>query len=849
MAPISFDAATLEVWGPLLQGGCCVLFPEGPFNMALLGEVVRAHAVNTLWLTAALFHAVVDEAPDLLEPIRYLLAGGDVLSADHVARIRALLPGTALINGYGPTESTTFACCYPVPAGWTPAAGRVPIGPPIANTRTYVLDEGLQPLPPGLVGELYLAGDGLARGYHQRGDLTAERFMPHPFPSEPGARVFKTGDLAYWLPGGVIGFIGRRDNQVKLRGFRIELGEIEAVLLQHSAVEQAAVVVRTVAGGKQLVAYVRTALEEDAAKDRLGILAGELHAFLEARLPDYMLPAAVVPLSDLPLTPTQKIDRRALAARDPYALLTGEDDYTAPRTEAEEILARVWSGLLGQERIGIHDNFFERGGDSIIAIQVISRARQAGLSLTPQLLFEFPTIAELATRAAGTDAVDAEQGPVSGELPLTPIQATFFGWDLPVPRHFNMPLMLRVPASLDADRLQAALDLLLRHHDALRLRFSHGHDGWHQTHAPVEETVPLLVADIEGATDEARLAALESAASEVQASLDLSAGPLLRAALFRFPRAEDGQRLLLAVHHLVVDGVSWRVLLEDLQTALADLERGETPRLPAKTSSYKRWAQVSAEYGASAQAAAEVPFWTRLADAEVRNLPRDGAAGDSGGHVDQELDAEHTRALLQEVPQAYRVGMNDVLLAALAMTAGRINGGAAVLVDLEGHGREDLFANLDLSRTVGWFTSFYPALLQVPEGSPREALLAVKEQLRRMTRKGIGFGLLKTYGEEQVRAQLAALPRADIAFNYLGQTDALTTSAAGMQGGLELAPEPGGSAFDARNESRYPLVCNAFIRERRLRLGWTHTGAYKAATIQAFSGEFMENLKAIVAHC
>jgi len=373
-----------------------VLYPEGPFHPAALGATLREHGVDTLWLTAALFHLVIDEAPEILSGVRYLLAGGDVLSPDHIARARQALPETTIVNGYGPTESTTFACCYPIPAG--PCPDRIPIGAPIANTRAFVLDGGLEPVPPGLPGELFLAGDGLARGYHQRGDLTAERFLPCPFGSQPGARMYRTGDLVCWLDGGVLDFLGRRDNQVKLRGFRIETGEIEAVLLQHAQVEEAAVVVRSGAAGKQLVAYVRAVGKEGATADVIETLGQDVHAFLSERLPAYMVPTQVVPLPTLPLTPNQKVDRRALAALDP-ATLTGTETYVAPATPTEQALAEILRELLAVERVGMRDNFFELGGHSLVVPVAISRIEaRFDMKLPYEVLMNSRDIGEFAQR-------------------------------------------------------------------------------------------------------------------------------------------------------------------------------------------------------------------------------------------------------------------------------------------------------------------------------------------------------------------------------------------------------------------------------------------------------------------
>jgi amino acid adenylation domain-containing protein len=388
LAPVSFDASTLEIWGPLLHGGCCVLFPEGVPDFAELEQGLRRHRIQTLWLTASLFNAIVDERPETLRGIEQLLTGGEALSLPHVRRALSLLgPATQLVNGYGPTECTTFACCHPIPPTLPAETISVPIGRPIGNTRAYVLDERRQPLPIGVPGELYLGGDGLARGYLNRPELTAERFVASPF--EDGSRLYRTGDVVRWRADGSLEYLGRRDQQVKIRGFRIELGEIESCLRRHPALQDVAVVAREDApGDKRLVAYV-------VPRDGEAELGG-LRGYLQEKLPEYMVPSAFVPLERLPLTPNGKLDRRALPAPDQARTDPGTG-YAAPRTALEEQLAAIWADLLGVKRVGIHDNFFELGGHSLLAVRMLARVEESfGTKLPPAAVFRQPTVAQFA---------------------------------------------------------------------------------------------------------------------------------------------------------------------------------------------------------------------------------------------------------------------------------------------------------------------------------------------------------------------------------------------------------------------------------------------------------------------
>lgn len=391
LAPISFDASTLELWGSLLNGALLVVAPPSTPSLTELGTILKQNNVTTLWLTAGLFHMMVDERLDDLKSVRQLLAGGDVLSASHVERYLAAADDTAvLINGYGPTENTTFSCTHLMNSGWQSGGASVPIGGPISNTQVYVLDQQLKLAPIGVAGELYVGGEGLARDYLRRPALTAEKFVPHPYSSVPGARLYRTGDQVRWLPDGNIEFLGRIDQQVKIRGFRVELGEIEASLNRHDAVREAVVVARAgESGTRRLVAYVVFEAEE--------VANSELRSYLQQRLPHYMVPSQFVSLTELPLTANGKVDRRALP--DPETESTTVDkDFCSPRTPTEEMLANVWSEVLRVAPVGIHNSFFDLGGESILAIKLVSRInKDLDIELPVRALFDQPTIAELAT--------------------------------------------------------------------------------------------------------------------------------------------------------------------------------------------------------------------------------------------------------------------------------------------------------------------------------------------------------------------------------------------------------------------------------------------------------------------
>ncbi len=841
LAPLAFDASTFEIWGSLLNGGCLVIAPPD-FELRELGATLSRHGITTLWLTAGLFHLMVDEDLADLGSVRQLLAGGDVLSVPHVRRALAGLPGCRLINGYGPTEGTTFTCAYPMSQA-EEVASSIPIGRPIHNTTVYILDRELRPMPFGRAGELCIGGDGLARYYLNRPDLTGLRFVPDPMSGESGARLYRTGDLARHFPDGRIEFLGRMDAQVKIRGFRIEPGEVEAVLARHEGVREVVVAARESASGRRLVAYFVAAAENPATE-------ADLLALTRESLPDYMVPTAFVALSELPLNRNGKVDRRALP--EPEAQ-HAEGEGSSPRDFLEQRLATIWSQVLRVERVGIEDDFFALGGDSILSIQIVARANQAGIRVTAKQLFENPTVARLAAVVgAALPALRGTQEVVTGPAPLTPIQRWFFEQEIPAPHHFNQAVLLESTAPLDTAALQRALEHLLVHHDALRLRFHRDRSGWRQEIAVPDGKAPLTRIDLAAVPEAGRGAILEAAASQLQASMDLAQGPLLRSAAFDLGPARSG-RVLLAVHHLAIDGVSWRILLADLESAYAQARAGEPVELPAKTTSFKRWAERLPEL-ARESCAPELAYWSTAARGTVPTLPVDFPQGinsvASTRVVTASLGKDETDALLLRVPEARRVRINDVLLTALVLSVADWSGQGKLLVDLEGHGREEIAADLDLSRTVGWFTALYPVLLGSGEagalaGGP-DLLATVKEQLRSIPRHGIGHGLLYYLGGEEAARALAALPRSEVSFNYLGQLDRVLSDVSPFR----EAPEAPGEMRGRGGLRLRRLDVGGRVSDGRLQMKWSYSAnLYRRETIERLADGFLRRLRELISFC
>jgi len=809
--PFSFDVSVWEFFWPLMTGARLVVAAPGEHREpARLIETTGRHAITTLHFVPSMLQVFIHEpGVQTCASLTRIVCSGEALPLDAQLQVFAKLPGAALYNLYGPTEAAIDV------THWTcidEGADSVPIGRPIANLATYVLDAQLNPVPDGVAGELYLGGTGLARSYHRRPALTAERFVPSPFVT--GERLYRTGDRVRQRVDGVIEYLGRLDHQVKLRGLRIELGEIETRLMQHPQVREAVVLVQ---GGKQLVAYLVCEGEEPT----------DLKAWLLGSLPEYMVPTHFVTLARLPVTANGKLDRKALPLPD--AAL--QQAFIAPQGDLQTALAAIWSDVLGVEQVGQDDNFFELGGDSIISIQVVSRARRAGIRLSPRDLFQYQSIRSL-SRVASFDQVSLiDQGPVSGEVILTPVQQRFFAQAIPARHHWNQSLLLTPREVLQPARLEAALNQLIQHHDVLRLRFVQQADGWHQSHAaPLAE--PLLWQS--HASIDAELAAL---CDEAQRSLDLEQGPLIRAALVSM--ADGSQRLLLVIHHLVVDGVSWRILLEDLQQAYREQS------LPAKTSAYQHWARQLHDHAQTLDE--QLPYWqAQSVDTDLPcDHPEGGLQNRLGTKLETRLDGEQTRRLLQDAPAAYRTQVNDLLLTALARVISRWSEQPAALIQLEGHGREDLFDDIDLSRTVGWFTSLFPVRLHA-EGELSDAIKSVKEQLRAVPDKGLGYGLLRYLGSPQARESLANLAAPRITFNYLGQFDRQFNESALFV----PASEGSGQAQDPEAPLANWLTVEGQVYGGELALQWGFSREmFDVSTVQRLADEYTAELKALIEHC
>ncbi|WP_280138221.1 non-ribosomal peptide synthetase [Streptomyces sp. TP-A0874] len=861
---VSFDIAALELYLPLLAGAGIVLAdPESVHDPALLSELVTRHGGTVLQATPSHWQALLSHGHEALRGMRMLI-GGEAVPPGLAAEMTEV--GSEVTNVYGPTETTIWSTAAVLDG--TP--GTPPIGEPILNTLVYVLDGALRPVAPGVPGELYIAGEGLARGYLGRPGLSAERFTADPY-GRPGSRMYRTGDVVRWRADGRLEYLGRTDFQVKVRGFRIELGEIETVLVQHPLVAQAAVVVREDQPGvKRLAGYVVPAEGGPAA-------SSDLREHVAEVLPEYMVPAAFVTLDALPLTPNGKLDRKALPAPDFSLLSTGQ----APRTPREELLCRLFAEVLGLEQVSVDDNFFALGGDSIVSIQLVNRARQVGLVLTPREVFQHKTVEALAA-ALPEEETPAEAAPAAGSsdpavgaLPLTPIIHWLRGVDGPIDG-FNQSIVAPVPGGLEPAQLTKIIQAVIDHHDALRMRLDRVGGEWILRIPPkgaLDAEQLIRRVDVTGLAGAELHATLTSQAQLAQNRLAPGDGVMVQVVWFDGGPTAPGQ-LLLIVHHLVVDGVSWRILMPDLTAAYEAVASGREPALEPVWTSFRQWAQGLAREATAPERLAELPVWTKMLDVPAEP-PLGARALDpaqdlfrTARQITMTLPPEWTGPLLTKSAAVFRTGVNEVLLTAfsLAVADWRRRRGAdasrGVLVDLEGHGREDVVPGADISRTVGWFTSLYPVRLDpavsslewedVWSGGPAvgRALRAVREQLDALPDNGVGYGLLR-YLNPETKPELAGLPAPQIGFNYLGRFEA---SGAPEEAAADTAGDTGGlGGSDPEMPMAHALEMNALTQVHpdgpRLVATWSWPGAlFAEEEVRALAEGWFRALKAVVTY-
>jgi amino acid adenylation domain-containing protein/non-ribosomal peptide synthase protein (TIGR01720 family) len=828
----AFDFSVWEIFGALLTGGRLILVPKMTArDPAAFLHILQQERVTVLSQTPGAFYNLMREedlrpAPDLA--LRYVVFGGEALAPRKLKRWHDKYPAVRLINMYGITETTVHVTFKEITRAEI-ERNLSNIGKPIPTLAVYIYDRDQRLTPKGIAGELYIGGSGLARGYLGNPELTGRKFVADP--ANPQERLYRSGDLARILDSGEIEYLGRLDDQVKIRGFRIELGEIEGQLSACPGITEVAVIARTKAGTMELAAYYVSPA---------AVTPETLRSYLAGKLPDFMLPARYIRLDALPLTPNGKLDRKAL----PEPGIIAEDLYEAPQSPEEKLLAEIWSKVLDSGFAGVTDNFFTSGGDSIKSIRIIAGARAAGYVLTARDIFSFPTIRQLAPRMKKTSDIP-DQSPVTGKSPLSPIQRWFFSTPTPARHHFNQSVLLQFPGGLSRKWTERLLGKLLEHHDALRMvcREENGTIIL-ENKGPGVLPFPITESDLRDAADPA--AALLAAATQLQCGVDLPRGPLLKTGLFHL---RDGSRLLIVAHHLIIDTVSWRILLEDLATLHRQLTTEQPLKVPFKTMPFLSWPLRLREYRNTPAALRAKEYWEKTLRQSYPAIPPDYPTGENSlryyDRVSFLLPQAITAKLLTETHSAFHTRINDILLAGLALAAYRQYGLNRIGIDLEGHGREEILPGTDLSRTVGWFTTIFPVLLEVGDPDPTTVIVRIKEALRDIPNNGIDYLLLAYPDPDAKTSPLTPANRPGISFNYLGQIDPLSADSPFFPAMEDKGPE------NAPDEIRpYDWTINGRVEAGALEMELLYSSRrYRAGSVRDFMAAFRSSLELLIRHC
>lgn len=806
---LMFDASTFEIWGTGLNGGTLHLIDKDVMlNVKNFKTYLNDNGVNTLFITTALFNQFVSEDKTIFNCLSHLMFGGEVTSEKHVELIREQNTNIDFRNVYGPTETTTFATHYVIES----KVDKTPIGKPISNTRIYICNgENLCGI--GVPGELCIAGGGLARGYLNRSELTKEKFVKNPF--EEG-KMYRSGDLARWLPDGNIEFLGRIDEQVKIRGFRIELGEIESRIREIEGIKDCAVIAKADrAGDRAIHAYYTSKVKLNEA---------EIREKLKENLPEYMIPSNIMEIDIIPVTRNGKIDKRALPDIDTATARK----YIAPRNEVEEMVCNAFSEILNIEKVGITDSFFELGGDSIKAIRVVSKLRMASYDISVRDIMKYHIVENIAKVVTSSCDNQYFQGEVVGDVIETPIIREFFSKNMKKPSHYNQSIMLSVPTE-DDTVVCRVLDAITKHHDMLRAIY-------HEEKLIIRAFEEQKGYDFSSANLKDDLGysnRMEEECNRIQESISLEIGPLMKTALFK---TVEGAYLFICIHHLVIDAVSWRVLAEDISTSFGQILNGQKVVLPAKTASYKEWSETLKSYEESETLMDEIPYWNNIIGKEwPASYEKEAPVGKTKRieYIQKNFGIPSTSLLLIDANKPYYTETKDLLVAALVLALGKVSNRDNVVIGLEGHGREELHKKVQVDRTVGWFTSLYPMIFEYSDHM-EDVIISVKDDLRNVPNNGLGYGLLgKKLGEKEI----------PVAFNYLGELDTEKYENGGIANystGVNVATE---NVF-------FKLAMDASITEKDLVVELAYdVSEYRENTAREILSYYMESLQEIVSFC
>lgn len=834
----SFDAAAYEMWAALGKGGSLVIIDkEIVLSPKALEECFKNHNITTAFLTTGLFNQLAKYKPSIFKSFKNVLFGGEPANPEIIRKIinNSEFRPQRLFNLYGPTECGVFATYYEVKT-LDSNATTVPIGVPVNDTNLYILNDNLERVQPGEVGELYISGNGVARGYLNLPDRTAERFISCPF--EENCKMYKTGDLVKSLPDGTIDFVGRKDNQVKVRGFRIELEEIESVLESHPDIFQGVVLAPYIAQGhRQLVIYFT------AKNNESKITVESIRSHLKKTLPDYMVPGIIVQLDLLPLNAHGKIDRQVLLNIPLNQEIENIEEFSN-LTEMEDLLLEIWKNILRSDRIKLNDNFFDLGGDSIMVMQMIAQAAEHGITLKHSLILQHPTIQSLACLMEEGNDVVQEELLDNLPFPLSAIQTWYFDQSLTNLNYFHHLFHSPLKETIDIDCLKKAIQYLINYHDAFRLRFLKYEHGYTQYYSNVScdcileeiDTKDLLLTEIDNVVKECK--------ERLCKSIDIHKGPLIRVALFT--ENNKPKSFMIVIHHLIIDGISWRILMDDLAKLYKQLVDKKSCSFPMKATSFKMWASKTREYASTKNLLQQANYWSNITNSFL--LPIDYQKGpnieSSNRILRKTLDAKTTQGILKILPQSMQVDINDILLTAFFKTISQWSGQSEIILDLEGHGRENIVEAVNVSRTVGWFTGLFPVSLKSQAKSLKTCLFDIQTLLKKIPNKGVGYGILKFLNNDSdIRKRLSLNTPIPIRFNYLGQFDQNLND----DQLFEFVEEPFSSPSDPQNQRTHLLIVECWVTQGQFQVAWHYSENYhKVETIENLASTFNWFLESLV---
>lgn len=825
---LSFDLTVTSIFTPLISGNTIVVYYDDGTEFILL-RILRENKVSIIKLTPVHLSIIKDMNNDNSSVKRFIVGGEDLKVALAHSIYKSFGGDIEIFNEYGPTE-TVVGCMIHKYDVKNDLGVSVPIGIPADNIQIYILDKNLNPVPVETIGELYVSGAGVTRGYLNREELTKERFVDNPFIK--GSKMYKTGDLAKHLHGGEIVYMGRSDYQVKLRGYRIELGEIENYLLSHNSITDAIVIDRNdEKGNKYLCAYIVSTTDLDIS---------EIRVFLSSKLPDYMLPSHFVILQSLPLTSNGKVDRKLLP--EPKLEEESKAYYCEFENDTEEKIIKVICEVLGIDKISPTDNFYQLGGDSIKAIQIASRLKSEAINLKVKDILLNTIIGEFVERAKKQILPHkAAQGPCEGSILPTPITQWFFRQKFNNENHYNQSVLLDLKQNISLEVIETALGVLVKQHDSLRINYDRNTDGLYYNNKYTERNFEIKVCDLSSVSQEKVRHEIKVLGEDLKSGMDIEKDILFKAYFFK--NEEKGNRLLLTAHHLVIDAVSWRILLDDFSAILKSISMSETIKLPPKSDSMQKWAETLKIFGEREVNTDELKYWENTIENDFV-FPVDFQLGEdileNCDTITGNLSEEDSDKLTLEANRAYNTVTNELLFIALSQVLSNLTQRNRILIELEGHGRENISEIVDISRTVGWFTSIYPVSVRMDSDDLGTQIRQVKEQLREVPRKGIGFGVLSGLSQS-----INEDGRKHIRFNFLGELDTTFNNDY-----FKLSEEDSGSEVCKKNRMTCLIDINAMIIKKRLSVAVTYSrNSFKKETIERLLDNFLEQIRKLILHC